>query len=266
MPKTLLRSLVLISAILSSGLAQAATTAPSSFTEAQQTQIQDIVHQYLVTHPEVLIEAVHSLQSRQQQHMQVRAKTAIDQRYQELFNAPSSPVVGNPKGAITVVEFFDFQCPYCKRIAPMLQQVIKNNPDVRLVFKQLPIFGDPSDYAARAALAVNEQNPSKYFAFQNALLEVRAPFTRAQILSVADSLGINSKQLAATLEQKTFSAELEANHSLANDLGLEGTPAFVVAKVTLNNNKVEPPRTGSFIPGAVDLTTLQQAIDQARKS
>lgn len=254
------RLLALLTTLVASTGIQAAT----NFTPAQTTQIEGIVHNYLVTHPEVLLESAHALQQKQQSHMQQQAQDAIAAHTQQLFATGASPVVGNPHGDITLIEFFDFQCPYCKRMAPMFADLIKQDPNVRIVFKQLPIFGDESECAARAALAAAQQG-NKYFAFHNALMKASIPFTHSEILDVAKSVGLDVKKLQADMNNSNITQELKTNEDLANDLGLVGTPAFIVAKVAVTDHSVTKPTDSIFIPGAVTQKILEQAIQQARQ-
>lgn len=262
------RFLSILIALILTCTAQAAETQPpneTTFNNLQKTQIEHIVRDYLLNHPEVLLEAARSLQEKQHAMMAKQAKTAITKNAQQLFADPVSPVIGNPKADITIVEFFDFQCPYCKHMAPILMELVKSDPNIRIVFKQLPIFGEQSEFAAKAALASTKQN--KYLAFNNALLQAKTPFSQDQTLEVAKSVGLDIKTLQANMQDSAYTQEITSNEALANALGLVGTPAFVISKVTVNDNKItNDPVNSIFLPNAATLSMLQQAIQMVRNN
>lgn len=230
----------------------------AAFTPQQQTAIQTIVHDYLIKNPNVILEAVQSLQQKAHAAMVQKAQQVINTQSPILFNDPNSPVAGNPKAPISVVEFFDYQCPYCKRIAPAINQLTKENPQVRVVYKELPIFGDSSVFAAQAALAAEKQN--KYLPFHLALMEAKPPFSSQQILTIAKSVGIDINQLQTDMKNQAITSEIKSNIALANQMQLIGTPAFVVAKIAMNGNTINKPSNSLFIPGAISPEELQKAI------
>ncbi len=207
------------------------------------------IHDYLVANPEVLIEAMKELERKQDSERDTLAQKGIQEHAQELTNDPESPISGNPNGDVTIVEFSDYQCPYCKRSYPALKSVVAADGKVKLVYKDLPILGEASRIAALAALASRNQN--KHEAFHNALMEFNGKLDRDQILAIASSVGIDVAQLQKDMEDPKLKQIIDRNMALASALGVRGTPAFVIGK--------------QFVPGAVDADTLKQLIDEARK-
>lgn len=255
-----------VKALLCSALLATATNlyaaTPNSFTPAQQTAIEQIVHNYLVQHPEVLVQAAMALQQKQQTQMEQQATKTIPTIAQELFGDPNSPVAGNPNGTITVVEFFDYQCPHCKDMTPLLNNIVQSNKNVRLVFKQLPIFGANSIFAAKAALAAQQQG--KYLALHDALMNTRTPLTNDVVLDIAKQVGLNIPQLQKAMKSPVFDQEIKQDDQLASSLKLTGTPGLVIAKVSVDpkTHKVTSVNNPLLIPGAVDEPTLEKAIAQ----
>lgn len=237
-------------AILSTGAAMAA-----NFNTDQTKEIQQIVHDYLVKNPQVLVEASQALQQQQMSQMQQTANKAIAANTQEIFATTTNPTVGNANGDVAIVEFMDYQCGHCKEMAPIMQSLVQGDGKVRMVIKELPIFGPTSEYAAKAAIASVKQG--KFAAFHEALMKDQNPLTKDEVMKIAQSVGLNTDQLAKDAEDPAIAAQLKANFNLAKTLGLMGTPAIIVA-----NNQGQ---RAVFIPGSTSQQSLQQAIDQVRK-
>lgn len=183
--------------------------------------------------------------------------TAKADALQALLHHKNDPIAGNPKGKITVVEFFDYQCSHCISMAPVLSDIIKANPDVRVVFKEFPIRGAMSQFAARAALAANLQG--KYATFSHALLESSQPLTEESILKIAKSQGLNITKLKKEMNEGRIRDQLNANIKLAQELQLTGTPAFYIGKTNSTNmDQVH------HVLGEMSQSELQNAIDQVR--
>jgi len=168
------------------------------------------------------------------------------------------PVAGNPKGNITVVEFFDYQCSHCASMAPVISAVIRSNPNVRFVFKDFPIRGPMSEYAARAALAANMQG--KYYQLNHALLTTNEPLTKENVISIAKANGLNTKKLEKDMFSATVTNQLKGTYQLAQELKLTGTPAFFIGKT--NSNSLS---NVNYVLGEMSQSDLQTAIDQAKK-
>lgn len=172
-----------------------------------------------------------------------------------LFHHAGDPVAGNPNGNITVVEFFDYQCGHCVSMAPVMQTIIKSNPNVRVVFKEFPIRGPMSELASRAALAANKQG--KYYQFSHALLSANQPLTEEMIFSFAKSAGLDIAKLKSDMHSSTITNELHANANLAQELNINGTPAFFIGKTNARS------ASGiTFVLGEMSQTELQDAINK----
>lgn len=231
---------------------QSATANQSNFTPDQVKAIEQIVHDYLVKNPQVLIEATRALQAQEFAKAQKEALQAIVENKQQLFDDSASPVVGNKNGDVVLVEFFDYQCGHCKAMNDVIQSVLKNNKDLKIIFKELPIFGSNSRFAARAALASVKQG--KYFEFHDALLGAENPLTNQKVLDIAKKIGLNIKQLKKDMNEASIQQQIRDNFQLAQKLKLVGTPAFIVANKDLTKFR--------FIPGTTTQADLQQNFTQ----
>lgn len=242
---------IVLAALFVLGLAQAPARAADDFSPAQKKAIEQIVRDLLRDNPEILIEAVHAARAKQEAAAAAKAKQALDEHRQELERSPTSPVIGNPDGDVTVVEFFDYRCPYCKRVHPVVVELIKTDPKVRVVLKELPILGPESVLATRAALAVHLTQPAKYRAFLDALLDDKGRVTREHLAEVARGAGIDVQAMEKAMNDPRIERTIAENMGLAEALGINGTPAFVVGR--------------DLAPGAVDLETLRGLVAKARK-
>lgn len=244
-----------------------ATASASTFNAEQTQAIQKIIHDYLVNNPQVLVEAATALQQQQQQQWQDTAKKTVPEIAQQLFADPESPVAGNPKGDVTMVEFFDYQCPHCKDMGPEISGLLTTEKNLRVVYKAFPIFGDNSEFAAKAALAAEKQG--KFSALHDALLNDKSDrLTSDIVLKLAAQAGLNVKQLQADMNDPAIAQELKDNYALAKKLQLTGTPGFVFAKVNVNDttHTITDLKNPVLIPGAVDQGTLAEAVAQSRGS
>lgn len=241
----------------------ATNAAPSnnSFNQSQQTEIKSIVKDYLVQNPEILLEVSKALQKKQQQQVQKQASGAIDMNGNQLFNA-DGPVTGNKKGNVTLVEFFDYQCGHCKNMGPVISKLVSQDQNLRVVYKDFPIFGKGSNFAAKAAIASNMQG--KYMALHDALLLKKERLSPAIILKAADSVGINTTKLKADMKSAQVQKILKANMKLAEKLRLMGTPAFVVAYTP--NGKFTQGNKTFFVPGAATGDALQGLIKEVQQA
>lgn len=213
------------------------------------TQIMEqTIERYIRTHPEVIEQSLQALEVRRQEAERARTKAAIATRQHDLLQDPSSPVSGNLQGDITVVEFFDYRCGYCKRAAEAVTQLQKADPHVRVVYKDFPILGDASEFAAKAALASRAQG--KHQAFHEALLGTAEDITHATILTIAGEVGLDIVRLESDMANPDWQTVIDRNRALARDLGINGTPGFIVGT--------------ELVPGALDLNGLKELIARAR--
>ena len=207
------------------------------------------VRSYLLENPEIIMEAVQRLQSRQEKAEQTEAQTILQARAEDIFLDPASPVGGNPDGDVTLVEFFDYNCSYCRQVAPVMQQAEAADSKLRIVYKEFPILGSNSIFAAKAALAVHRQG--KYLAFHQALMQARGSVDETRVLDVAAKVGVDVGLMKSDMNQPAIQASVEKNLALAQALRINGTPSFIAGAEVLR--------------GAADLNTLQRLIREARK-
>lgn len=206
------------------------------------------IHRYIVEHPEVIAEAIAVLQARQEQREIETARQRIVQNHVPLYEDPGSLVEGSADADVTIVEFFDYNCPYCKRAHPILTALRADDPGVRFIYKEFPVLGPISVLAARAALASRKQG--KYAEFHEALISQSAKLTADDIWREAADLGLDIEQLRADMTGKDIDQIIERNFELARRMNVKGTPSFVIGEV--------------FIPGFVDRAYLDAVIAETR--
>jgi len=223
-------------------------SAPGAFEPVQEQAIRDIVRDYLIAHPEVLIEALTKYQEQQRLAADERRRESLAALRGDLAEDPDSPVLGNPKGDVVLVEFFDYRCPYCRTVAGPLREAVASDGKVRLVMKEFPILGPDSVVAARAALAAARQG--RYEEFHFALMAIKGRINEATVMTVARQVGLDIDRMKIDMESAEISAMLDRNMRLAQALDIGGTPAFVIGD--------------ELIPGAVELEQLEQKIAEAR--
>lgn len=239
--------------------ANAAKNNPVTVSPEEKEKIEEVVHQYLISKPEVLIEAMQVLQKKQMDQAEATVKQTqkIASTFaKSLFTQSDDPIAGNPNGKVSIVEFFDYQCSHCVDMAPVVERIIKANPDVRVVFKEFPIRGPVSELAARAALAANKQG--KYYQFSHALLTANKPLTQDIIFEIAKTNGLDVEKLKKDMTDKAIDEQLKANMKLAQDLKLFGTPAFFIGKTDANGNI-------NYIAGFMEQKQMQTEIDKVSK-
>lgn len=257
MKKFILMMCLLIPGLLMSSTAVAAKKS-RQFSKSQTRQIEKIVRDYLVNNPEVLVEAARALQQKERAIQMKQVKKVIKRNADKLFNSLNSQVLGNPNGNVTLVEFYDHQCGYCKQVSSMINDLIKTDKNLRVVLKEFPIFGATSEYAAKAVLAARKQG--KYKVLHEALLKTRQPLTQESVLKIAKKAGVDTKRLVKDIRDPLIARQLKENITLANDLGLSGTPAFIVASY--------PPSKDMkyfFVPGVPSEAMIKGLIKSARE-
>ena len=210
------------------------------------------VRDYLLDNPEVVVSAIKKYQADEQQKEVQAAKQFVKDNKAAFYNNANSPVVGNPNGDVTLVEFFDYNCHYCKGVAPDVAKLIADDPKLRMVDKMLPILGPTSIEAAKVALAARMQNPAIFEALNKALMVHEGILTSADIEKAARAAGAKWEQILVDKESDTVMNEIKANYSLAQKMGLSGTPGFVVGD--------------EVFPGAQTYDQLKQAVAAARQA
>lgn len=234
---------MLVLALLLPGVAAA-----QGLSAEQRAEVVRILREVLVRDPSILREALAALEQAEERSRAEARRAAIRAEAAALFADPADPVRGNPAGDVTIVEFFDVRCAFCRRLHPELEALIAADSGVRVVMKDLPILGAASVFAARALLAAQRQGG--YVRLQDALLRLRGEPTEAAIQAEARRLGLDWPRLRRDMEDPAITRRLEANIELARRLGIEGTPALVIGE--------------TLIPGAVDRTALARAVAEAR--
>lgn len=232
-------------------------TPSSTMSDAQVKQIQKIVHDYLVQNPQVLVEASQAYQDQELAKAKTKTQQAVSKNAKLLFNSTGSPTVGNASGDVTVIEFLDYQCTHCREMSTVIDNLLKGDDKVRVVLKQLPIFGGSSKFAAQASIAAIKQGPQKFLVFHRALLEMPMPVTNEKVLELAKKAGLDTNQLQTDMKSKAVEDQINENFKLAQDLGLLGTPAFIIGNRTAS--RVE------YVPGAVTVDNLKTNISKIRK-
>lgn len=222
----------------------------------EKQDIQKIVHEYLIENPEVIKEALQALQKKEIEAQKQQAINTIESRHDEIFGA-SSPAVAPDGHTITLVEFFDYQCRYCKKMEPTVKQIQEANKDVRVVYKELPVLGNNSMLASKAALAAQMQG--KYIDLHKKFMMHDGKLDQLKILSFAEDVGLDVEQLKKDMESPEVLKQLQDNMTLARDIGIRGTPAFILGPSTKGSDK-KP----HFMPGAVRVDQLQKLIDETR--
>ncbi len=203
----------------------ATPTGPTSFTPAQRAEIEGMIKNYLLNNPEVLVEVSKELEKRQASLQAESHRKVIVDNKTAIFQSPTDFSVGNPKGPISVVEFFDYNCGWCKKAVDEVNKLTKADPNVRVVLKELPIFGENSALAAKAAMASIKQG--KYWDFHVALMREKQ-VTKDNLFQIAAKVGLNVDKLKTDMADPAYDAALKANMTLAQELGIEGTPGFII--------------------------------------
>ena len=230
-------------------VASRADDASHSFTAAQRAEIVRIVREAMKADPTILRDAVEALQADEANVKQVAAGAAIAKAGPALTKTEGDPTAGNPNGDVTVVEFYDVRCPYCRRMLPVVEQLLHSDPKIRLVYKDIPILGSASVLGAKAVLAAQRQGG--YQKLHDIVMAGPPTVTEETLRTDAGRAGLDWARLQQDMADPAIERRLSANLDLAHALGIEGTPAYVVG--------------ARLLPGAVDLAELQDAVAAARR-
>ncbi len=229
-------------------LAPAVGHAQETNTPSADPALDQAIHDYIMAHPEVIAESLQRFQQQQEEAEKQAQAQAVKELKPQLVNTPASPVLGNPSGDVTVVEFLDYRCPYCKAMHQPIADMIAADGNVRVVIKEFPILGDDSLFAARAALAAGKQG--KYAEMHTALMTFKGKLSAQDVEKAAAQLGLDVVRLKDDMAAPEVDQELQQNYNLAESLGINGTPAFVIGD--------------TLIPGAIKLEDLKAHIAKAR--
>jgi|SRR5579863_6175929 protein-disulfide isomerase len=223
-----------------------------SFSDGQRGEIETIVKNYLVSHPEVLEEAMAELNKRQAAAEDQKHEASVTQNSEAIFNSPRGVVLGNKDGDVTFVEFFDYNCGYCKRAMADMLDLLKSDSKLKVVLKEFPVLSEGSVEAARVAVAVRMQDPGgkKYLDFHQKLLGGRGPADKARAMAAAKDAGLDVGRIEKDLASPEVRATIEENFKLAESMGMNGTPSYVIGK--------------QVVIGAIGLDGLKEKIGLAR--
>jgi protein-disulfide isomerase len=216
-------------------------------------EVEAIIKDYLIKNPEVLRDAIMELQKREAEAETKQRAVAVKENQKLIYDSPRGVVVGNKSGDVTVVEFFDYNCGYCKRALDDMMTLMKGDAKLKFVLKEFPVLGQGSEEAARVAVAVRMQDKdgSKYLDFHRRLLGVRGEANGARALAAAKDAGLDMAQIDRDLKSEEVRATLEESRQLADALGISGTPSYVIG--------------GEVVPGAVGASTLAKIVSSVRK-
>jgi protein-disulfide isomerase len=233
-------------------LALGAAASAQTITGAQRGEIEKIIREYLINNPDVLQEAIAELEKRQAKVEAEKHKTAVKDNAEALFNSPRHVTVGNPKGDVTFVEFFDYNCGYCKRALDDMMVLMKADSNLKVVLKEFPVLGPGSQDAARVGVAVRMQDKTgkKYLEFHQKLLTGRGQVDKARALAAAKDVGLDVARIERDMGSDEVRTSLEESFKLAEALGLNGTPSYVIGN--------------DVVIGAVGVSTLREKINNAR--
>jgi protein-disulfide isomerase len=234
-------------------LASPGAAPAQTFSDDQRHQIEDVVKDYLVKHPEIIQEVMAALDKKQQEADAAKAATTIKDNNATLFNSPHQVVLGNPQGNIMMVEFFDYNCAFCKRALPDMLTLLKDDPNIKFVLKEFPVLGEGSVEAAHVAVAARMQDPTgkKYIEFHQKLLGSRGPADKARALAVAKEVGFDMPRIEKDMTSDEVKTTIDEDMKLADALGVNGTPSYVVGS--------------EVVVGAVGLDELKQKIAAQEK-
>ena len=218
-------------------------------TPEQKAAVEALIRDTIANHPEIVLDALRAEQQKDRKEAADAVRQAIVAQRGALLSDPSSPVGGNAKGDVTIVEFFDYRCPYCKEVEPALEALLKEDGKLRIIYKEFPILGPASVYAARVALAAHAQG--KYDAFHRAMMAVKGSIDEATVRRTAAGVGLDMAKLADAADGDGIDRVIQDNYALAEALEIDGTPAFIVGDVML--------------PGVADIGVLRQTVAKVRK-
>ena len=231
-------------------LALLALTPMTAFAQERSDEdIKRLALEAILERPEILMQAIQLLEQREAAAQRSAAAEVLEQERDLLENDPNAPVLGNPDGDAAVVEFFDYNCPYCKRVAPDVKALVNGDENLKVVYREWPILGEGSVFAARAALASREQG--LYEPFHWALMELAGRANEATVMAAAENVGLDTEKLRADMDAAEIDEHIETSMRLAQSLGFNGTPSFVIGD--------------ELVPGLVPLDQLEDLVEAARQ-
>ncbi|GGA53831.1 DSBA oxidoreductase [Nitratireductor aestuarii] len=249
--KNTLRAGIAAAILAATSLNFSAALANDEKSNFSRAEIETIVREYLIKNPEVMLEVQASLQAKQQEAQKKAAQEAIALVGDEIFNSEADGIIGNPEGDVTIVEFFDYNCGFCKRAISDMDNLVKQDPNLRFVLKEFPILSEDSHKAATVSMAVHMIAPDKYAEFHRTLLGAQERATEESAVKVALNLGIDETALRNKMQDPTINDRFRSTYALAEQLQITGTPGYVVGQ--------------EIVSGAMGEQVLREKIAAARK-
>ncbi len=240
-----------IAAGMLAGMATLSIAGAASGEEFDKAGIETIVREYLLQNPEILIDMQRSLETKQEQIKQQQQMATLKEKHDLIYNSPNQMIIGNPEAKISIVEFFDYNCGYCKRALSDMQKIVGENPDVKFIMKEFPVLGEPSLEAHKISLAFIKRHPEKYADFHNSLLSAEGRKDGNSALELAVSMGADADQLKADANDPAIIGAIGEVYDLADGLGITGTPSYVIGE--------------EVVFGAVGFDRLMPKIAQLQK-
>ncbi len=228
----------------------AAAAEKQSLSPDQRKSIEQIVREYILEHPEIITEAIQVLQERERAEAARAQAAALVAQRDEIYDHPMTPISGDPRGDVTIVEFFDYQCGFCKRSLSAMMSMMKDDSKLRILWKEFPILGPVSRYAERAAMAAKKQD--KYLDFHVAVMGSRGRLTETRVLELAAGAGVDVERLRTDMADPAIVKYLDETIQLAQALGIRGTPAFIIG--------------GRLFAGAIGEATMKDFVATLRSS
>ena len=230
-------------------LATPQLSAATALTPEQKAEVENVIREYLLKNPELLEEVANELEKRRKLQAENEAKLKIVEYKDEIYKSKFD-YISNPEGSIPFVEFFDYQCGYCKRVFPSIVKLRKRKPDVRIIYKEFPILGPVSVIAARAAIASRMQD--KYVPFHDAMMRHKGRLNEGAIMTIAAGVGLDIDRLKADMTRNEVQKAIDANIDLAQRMNIRGTPAMIIGE--------------NLVPGAIAYRQMERLIDEAHAS
>lgn len=216
--------------------------------ELTEDRIKELVLEAIRENPGIVFEAAQLFEEQQQANQALVAAQVLASERDALERDPNAPVLGNPDGDVTIVEFFDYNCPYCRRVKPHMEALLAADPNVRVVYREWPILGEGSVFAARAALA--SRNQGKYDEFHWAMMGLNGRAEESTVISAAEKIGLNIAQLRRDMNAPEIDEHIQTSMRLSRAIGFSGTPSFVIGD--------------SLAPGLIDAEQMISLVNQAR--
>ena len=240
----------LVSAALAAAIMMLSPLPAVALDDADKEELGQFIREYLIQNPEILFEVQAAYEAKQQDVQRQQAKQLIADAQDAIFNSSHDIILGNPDGDVTIVEFFDYNCGYCKRAMKDMEEIIANDPNVRFVLKEFPILGEESVAAHRVSMALTQVAPEKYEEFHLELLGGRERANEANAIALATSLGVDEDALRAAMDSESITEGFRQAYELADGLGISGTPSYIVGD--------------EAVFGAVGVPTLMGKVDNIR--